>query len=220
MIFISLVTTLACFFKNNTAENPLCDEERTEIASDQPSIVGFIPQETAERDSIADTIGLEWEDETLGCLEVSLVLDPNASRDVYVTEVEAETDGPLYSEGLGYVECNNYLEIDGTFSFQTPGGEINEENIAITMTYEIDSYGYTYIGFHQQLNQLSGTFIPSNADETAEYYVDGKIVDGELKGHLVMQTYSENSTSSEIDYTYFATWGDVEAPAECASVVE
>ena len=161
---------------------------------------------------LSNTVGLEWENGTVDCLQYSLQLNPDSGRDVESTYVPPEGNGPVPAIDI---QCTDHVAIDGTLSISTPNGEISEE-IAITMTYNVDvDSGEATGSFYDELPGLSGTFQPSNADASSKYFISGSIASGQFSGSLIMQTSGEDGDMAWAENEFLADWGHVDASGEC-----
>ena len=125
---------MACGNDMGFVQVPGCVEEESSVAANEETFLGFTPEEAANEMPLSNTVGLEWEDGTIDCLHYSLQLDPDSGRDVDSTYAELDSEG---SVATIYIECTDFVAIDGTLSMSTPDGEINEE-IAIKMVYQMD----------------------------------------------------------------------------------
>ena len=210
MLIVSLF--MACGNDMGYVEGPRCEEEEFAVEASEETLLGFTPQDAADQIPLSNTVGLEWEDGSVDCLQYSLQLDPNSGRDVESTHVPPEGNGPVPAIDI---QCTDYVAIDGTITLSTFDGAISEA-IAITMSYQIDEDSGEATGsFHEELSALSGTFQPSNADSSSKFFISGSIVNGSFQGSLIMQTSGEDGNMAWAENTFLADWGHVEVAEEC-----
>ena len=212
MLFTSLIFLFACDTKANDGSFPSCDEVESPIAADEESLLGFTPQEAANNLPISSTTGLEWEDGNSECLHYSIQLDPETARNVDVEHAELDSNGPVATI---YIECNDYVAIDGQLSMSTPDGEIDEE-LPLTMIYTLDqSTGEILSSFTISIDALGGSLELDNVDDSSQFLINGELNNGEFSGSLVMQTSGTDGDFAWAENTYIAQWGDFEIPANC-----
>ena len=214
MLFTSLLFLIACDTKANDGSFPSCDEVESPIASDEESLLGFTPQEVADELPISTTVGLIWENGNSECLHYSIQLDPETARNVDVEHAELDGNGPVATI---YIECNDYVAIDGQLSMSTPDGEINEE-LPLTMIYTLDeTTGEISSNFSISIDSLSGNLEVENVDDSTQFLINGAMNNGEFSGSLVMQTFGTDGDVAWAENTYLAEWGSVETPADCTN---
>ena len=211
-MFILPLLVAACGNDMGYVQVPGCLEESSPVNFDEPTSLGFTPQEASEQMPLSNTVGLQWEDGTMDCLHYSLQLDPTSGRNIDSSPDEVDPDGAVATI---FIECNDYVAIDGMLSIGTADGQINEE-ISITLVYEMDSEsGESTSSFQVEVDSLNGSFQPENSDPSSEYQFYGSIVDGQLQGSLTMQTSGSDGNEVWAENSFLAEWGQVDAPQEC-----
>lgn len=158
----SLLGVLACGeppgagggqFGQETDNGATCVEvERTPLADDEISALGFAPQELLSW-AIADHAAtLTWSDDTTTGLTLSLSNPSGADYVVYEAEYSGNTNG-METEAAIWLECPAMVEVTTDVALQTEDGAFDE---AFSFTLRVTSADQ--FALSRELDAVSGSF--------------------------------------------------------------